>query len=189
MEQRTPEWHNFRKTRLTASRLGDVLADEKTRRYQDYLQDRIDMLNGAPHFQDDKPWFEHGKAWEPEARGRYEWDKGVDVEVPGAIVHPEYDFISCSPDGVIPDAIGMIEIKSHKSYKQFAAAEKKFPTQHKPQVQGSLWIIDCAWCDFISFFKNGETTLIHVRRIEPDVEYFKRLEKACLEFWDKVKKG
>ncbi len=192
MKQRSSEWDNFRACRITASRFGDVLARPDTKRYQEYLQDRIDMLNGSPYFNDDKPWFSHGKAWEAEARGTYEWKRNVDVVVPGAIAHPDYDFISCSADGVIPDAllpIGMTEIKCHKSYNQFLSSEKRFPSKDKPQVQGSLWILDCKWCDFISFFKNDETTLIHIRRIEPDPEYFKRIEAACLAFWAKIQDG
>ena len=180
MEQGSSEWYKFRSVRLTASRFGDVLARSNTKRYQGYFEDRIDMLLGAPYFQDEKPWFAHGKAWEPLARGLYEWKTGLDVPPYGAIAHPDYDFISCSPDGK------RVEFKSHKSYKQFTASEKKFPTNHKPQVQGTLWITKWEWIDFVSFFKNDETTLIHIRRIEPDLKYFKRLETACLKMWSEI---
>lgn len=184
MIQGSEEWDKYRSVRLTASKFGDVLARPDTKRYQEYRQDRIDMLLGAPYFNDEKPWFAHGKAWEAEGRGTYEWKTGVDVAIDGVVTHPKYDFISCSPDGSPPG--GKIEIKSHKVYKQFLAAETKFPANHKPQVQGTLWITGANWLDFVSFYKNDETTLIHIRRIVPDYDYFKRLETACLKMWDEI---
>lgn len=194
MQQRTEEWHSARREMITASRFGDVLARPDTKRYQEYLEETIFKIKGVPDFDDDeKPWFEHGIRLEPEARGRYEWESDVEVEEVGFIVHPKYDFIGCSPDFFSPPDGGG-EIKSHVSLKAFLAAESRpvgsgVPPEHKPQVQGSLWITGRKWWDYVSYYSNNGKSMIHIRRVVPDLPYIARLEAACLEFWDKVRGG
>jgi len=182
MEQRTEQWHKERAVRITASRFGDVLARPDTKRYRYYMQDIIESLQGFPKIEKYTPWFEHGIEMEDEARGMYEWEKDVDVEKVGLIIHPKYPFISCSPDGKVGE--GGLEIKSRKSYKQHQESERVgLPSVNKPQVQGCLWITKWKWWDFVSYYRNCETRLIHIYRVYPDLKYHKRLEQACLKFW------
>lgn len=191
MEQRSNEWHNRRRGMLTASRFCDIMAKPDTQRYQGYLEETINNIIGVPDFDDDdKPWFEHGIRLEPDARGRYEWEMGVDAVDVGFIVHPKYNFIGCSPDMFVGDNGGG-EIKSHVSLSGFLETEsrpidKGIPPKHRPQVQGSLWISGRNWWDFISYYSNNGKTMIHIRRCVPDLPYIKKLESACLKFWDKV---
>ena len=187
MEQRDEQWHSERAVRITASRFGDVLANPNTKRYRYYMDDIIDALHGFKKFPKETPWFDHGTAWEAEARGEYAWKMDCDVDVPALIVHPKYDFISYSPDGHIGTE-GGLEIKCHKSLKEFRKSEKGMPSNHKPQVQGSLWISGYEQCDFVSYYRNfdGTKRLIHIHPVEPDLKYHKRLESACLDFWAKV---
>lgn len=197
MIQNSPEWFEARRNRITASRFGDVLASPTTKRYQNYQQEIVDNIMGIPDFgEDSKPWFKHGAEMEPEARRQYEWymtTRGDDVEVKemAIIVHPEYDFISCSPDGVIESYKG-IEIKSRVSHKEHLKSVKAgLPSQYKPQVMGSLWISGFDEWDFISFFKDPDERIeqdLSVTTVLPDLEYFKRLEAACLNFWEEIQK-
>ena len=191
MRQRSDEWYQARLHRITASRMGDVLAAPSTKRYQNYMNEIVDAFIGVPDFENDidKPWFYHGIAWEDEARGRYEWIQGCDVAQVGIIVHPKYDYISCSPDGLVGND-GGIEIKCRKSLKSHLSAVRKgLPPEHKPQVQASLWITGRKWWDFISYYKNKETgtTNIHIYNVLPDDEYIKKLEKRCIEFWQQTR--
>ena len=187
--QNSKEWRENRRVRITASRFGDVLAKPTTKRYSQYSEDIKNAMIGVPDFDDeDKPWFAHGKEWEDEARGRYEWEKNIDVVQVDSIVHPSFEFISCSPDGLI-SSTGGLEIKCRKSLQQHLKTERSgIDTIYKPQVQGCLWITGYKWWDFVSFYKNilTQKTMFHVFRVEPDFEYFKRLEVACLEFWEKI---
>jgi len=188
MKQQSQEWSDFRNARITASQFVNVLARPTSKRYRYYMENIIESLLGFPKLESDAPWFEHGKEWEAEARGLYEWEKDVDVEQAGIIVHPKYDFISMSPDGLVGKN-GGIEIKCHKSLRQYIESQRKgLPTQHIPQVQGSLWITGRKWWDFVSYYKDSSETkrLIHVHRVEPDKKYHKRLESACLDFWGKI---
>lgn len=190
MKQGSDEWFSARRCRITASRMGDVLANPNTKRYRNYQEDIIDEIMGVPDFRDtDQPWFQHGKDWEPEARGLYEWETGFEVEEVGVEVHPDYDFISCSPDGEISKD-GGLEIKSHKSLVEHKKSIRVgIPSKHKPQVQSSLWITGRKWWDFVSFYKNTSIGKrdIYIYRVTPDSKYIKRIEKACLKFWDEIK--
>ena len=188
MEQRTEKWHDFRNVRITASRFGDVLAKPTTKRYRYYMDDIVDALNGFKKFPKDTPWFDHGKEWEDEARGLYEWEQNVTVDQIGVIVHPNFEFVSCSPDGQIGDSVGL-EIKCHKSLQEYLKSVRMgIPSQHRPQVQGYLWITGREFCDFVSYYRNfeGTTRLINTHPVYPDLKYHKRLEVACLDFWGKI---
>ncbi len=200
MIQGSDEWFAARAGKITASRLGDVLANPKTKRYKNYLQEIVDDLLGIPSFGDnDKPWFEHGKRLEPIARKRYEWEcfrSGSDIEVTEIpiIVHPKYNYISCSPDGIIDMQDGIndygLEIKCRVSNKAHQASIKAgLPSNYKPQVQGCLWVTGCKRWDFVSYFEDPDgiiETDINITVVEPDLEYHQKLETACLSFWEDV---
>jgi len=182
------EYAKKRHWRLTASNFPCILAKPETKRYKGYMEDIVEHINGVPEFQDEKPWFWHGKEWEDEAIDFYEWRMQRDVERfggsnPKLFVHPRHEFIGCSPD--FKDQDGGGEIKCHKSLKQFLIAEKAgIPTQHIPQVQGTMWILNASWWNYVSYFKKNK--LIHIYCVYPDLKYHKKLEKACLDFWAKI---
>ncbi len=188
MKQRTPEWYDFRRGKITASRFGDVLADPKTKRYREYLEEVVDGLTGVPRFEDDKPWFRHGVENEDAARGMYEWKTDTEVELVGSVVHPEYDFISCSPDG--QTSLCGIEIKCRSSFKSHVSSIKKgILSSDIPQVQGCLWITGLDYWEYISYYKNPhilESPSINIHAVLPDEEYHERLEAACISFWEEV---
>ena len=202
MKQRSPEWYAKRGPRITASRLGDVIADPATVRYQGYLQSIVDKIMGYPNF-DDKytRWADHGIAWEDEAIADWEFrkfteypDKKIRADKVGFITHPIYDFIGCSPDGKTwgdPRGKGGLEAKCHKSIEQWELFRDQMPAIHIPQVQGQLWITGWGFIDFISFFKSIRTgrTKTTVHTIYPDLDYHAMLEKRCLAMWDDVQRA
>lgn len=199
MQQRSEAWFAERAGNITASRLGDVIADPKTKRFQTYLNQLVVECSGAPPMDDEfKPWFQHGPVLEPIARDRYEFEcllKGDDtpVEEIGLIYHPKYNFISCSPDGVKQPKKGL-EIKSSISHTSFLktasmVAKNKLPAVYRPQVQGCLWITGFDSWDFVAFFRDPDEMLddeIAIMTVEPDLKYHKMLEEKCLAFWELV---
>lgn len=183
-------WHDARKERITGSRFGDVLAAPTTKRYKNYMNEIIDSILGVPNFDDDdKPWFWHGKAWEAEAVGEYEWKTGNDVIRDFFIVHPIYKFIGCSPDGYVSLKKINIEIKSHKGIPDDLQPRTKLPSNHRPQVQGQLWCCPKREIThFVDFYKDEITskTDMTILRVLPDPEYHKKLESACVNFWAEI---
>jgi len=186
MKQRTEEWHEVRSGRITASRFGDVLARPSSKRYRYYMDDLVESLQGFPRIEKYTPWFDHGNELEDRGKGLYEWMHNVEIKDFSFIHHPKYFFIGCSPDGLIGE-YGGIELKSRLSYKEHQRSERLgLPSEHKPQVQGSLWITGREWWDFVSYYHNHGKRLLFSFRVYPDLEYHKRLEYACLDFWNKA---
>ena len=185
------QWKKDRSVRITASRFGDVLARPSTKRYRYYMEDLIDALNGHKKVPRTTPWFDHGREMEAEAVLFYEWQMQKEVEKfgcdnPKSFVHPKYDFISCSPD-VKEDPDGGAEFKCHTSYTEFKKARNSgMPSRVKPQVQGTLWIMEKKWWNYVSYYRNGEKRLIHIHCVYPDLDYHKMLEEKCLNFWEKI---
>lgn len=194
MKQNTKEWNKKRSTHLTASRFGDIMANPKTKRYQNYMLEKINELSGAPYMNDDAPWFRHGKELEPLARDRYDFEMSLkgqsEIEQVFFVTHKEFDFIGCSPDGEIKALNKGIEIKSSISHSAYLKNIKKgIPSVHKPQVQGQMWICGYDSIDFICFFKDLDGRLpdeINIVNVLPDIEYHKLLEEKCVKFWEEI---
>ena len=194
--QGSKEWHDERSCRLTTSRFGDIIANPNTKRYKNYQLEKVNELFGAPHMEDNAPWFNHGKELEPFAIDRYDFEMAVkhnqsEVEKVGFVVHPEYDFIGSSSDGKIGDLKG-IEVKSSIVYTAYEKNIKKgIPSNHKPQVQGEIWVNGYESVDFVCFFRDPDGILpdeIHIENILPDLEYHEMLERKCLKFWEEIQK-
>ena len=171
------------------------MSHSNTLGYRRYLRNLVDSLRGTPTFlgdEDDVPeHFAHGREWEAEARGRYEFQRDVDVVIPGLLIHSTFPHIGCSPDGLIGND-GGLEIKCHKSIKEFlnVSRSRKVPSQYVAQVQGCLWVTGRSWWDFVSFFKNddAEVVLIEIVRVTPDPWFHAKLERACERFWANANK-
>lgn len=192
MKQQTNEWYEARRGKLTASRFGDVVAKPSSKRHLQLVTDVVNEIIGVPCLleDDDQPWFLHGRTYEAEARGTYEFERDVDVEEAGFILHPKYDFIGASPDGLVGKD-GCIEIKSRKSMRAYlASVAAGVEPIHIPQIQGNIWINEREWCDYISYFRNPHTMdfRMHVHRVYRDDRYIERLEMACLSTWEEVQK-
>jgi len=195
MIQGSEQWHKKRSCHITASRFGDVMANPKTKRYKNYMLEKVNELSGAPYMSDDAPWFKHGKVLEPFARERYDFEMSLqgqsEVEQVFFFTHSEYDYIGCSPDGKIGDLKG-IEIKCSESHSAYLKnAKETMPAKFKPQVQGQIWICNYDSVDFITFFRDPDERLkdeINIVNVKPDLEYIKKLEKRCVQFWAEVQK-
>ena len=188
-EQRSPEWYAARNRRITASRFHVVLGKHTSAGYRNYLRDVAEAIRGVPSFDDiaePKPWFAHGVEWEQQARAQYEFHRGIDVAVPGLIVHPEIPYVAGSPDGLVGED-GGIDIKCHKSLGEYqkCVGELVLPSRHIAQVQGYLWITGRKWWDLVDFYRDdsGDDIRMYIVSAERDERYHDTLRQACAEFW------
>lgn len=98
------------------------------------------------------------------------------------IHHPKYDFIGCSPDGLI-DENGGLEIKSPKSPRVHIERflDKLIPDEYIPQVQGCMWVTGREWWDFASFDpRMPPSHQILIIRAHRDEKFIANLEKEVL---------
>lgn len=184
--QGTQEWLAARVGRVTASRAKDVLAAIKSGEAaarRDYrVQLVCERLTGQP--QDDtfvSDDMRHGTELEPAARTAYEAQTGQWVDQVGFLAHTEL-LAGGSPDGVIGDYEGLLEIKcprpaNHLRYlREFGA-----PKEHVAQITHLLWLTGAAWLDFVSYCPALPAHLaLVVRRVERD-------EKAIADYDQKVR--
>lgn len=127
---------------------------------------------------------------EPLAVDAYEREKVVDVAARNPqirIYHPEYDFISGEPDGLVGDD-GMIEVKSPNEANHFKnLVNGEQIAQYMYQIQGYMWLAERDWCDFVSFNPNyPEKYQISINRVVRDDDIITELSQRCVEFWHEL---
>ena len=119
-----------------------------------------------------------GMDHEDTARRWYSRNRGCQVDQIGFMVHPEYDFVGVSPDGLVAHD-GLIEIKcpQAKGFRQVMDT-RQMPPRYRWQVQGQLWVCDRQWLDFVCFYPPGQGIAIRVHRSTGD---FDALATRCVE--------
>ena len=144
-EQRSPEWYEMRKDKLTASSLASAIG-------HDHFQSRDELLLSKI---EDKPYeanpiTEWGVKYEDVAIAFYEELYNVKILDFGMIPHPTFAAFGASPDGICDDTgndeyVGrMVEIKCPPKRK----FTKTVPPHYLMQVQGQLEVCDLDECDF-----------------------------------------
>ena len=193
IEQRTDEWFAQRLGKVTASRVGDVIAKTKTgpsaSRDNYATQLVLERLTNAKGEFFTNAAMQWGTETEPMARQAYELKRGVFVDEVGFIDHPTIDMSGASPDGLV-DKTGLVEIKcpESKTHMEYLMSGKP-PSKYIPQM---MWQMACTgreWCDFVSFDPRFPTNLqILVVKVEYDPTYVKMLELEITQFLDEVSK-
>lgn len=181
--QGSEAWLLARCGRVTASCFSDVLAKGQGKMRATYLRRVLaERLTGQPIETYRNAHMDRGQEQEPRAREAYEVETGELIEVPEFIPHPEI-MAGCSPDGLI-GTDGGGEFKCVIPTVQVDTLLRgTMPPEHKPQVQGNLWITGRAWWDFASFCPDmPEHLQLCVYRQYPDAEYIKTLEAEVRKF-------
>jgi putative phage-type endonuclease len=200
MEQRTEEWHLARLGKVTASRVGDVLAKiksgESASRKNYKMELVVQRLTGQPGESFTNAAMEWGTATEPQARMAYEAHTGLFVEEKGFIDHPTIEGFGCSPDGVVNIINdvgilvedGLIEIKCPNTATHIETVlENKAPNKYIPQMQCQMAVTGAKWCDFVSFDPRvPEDLQLLVVRVERDQEYIDSMEAEVKQFLSEV---
>ena len=190
IEQGTPEWHQLRLGKVTASRVSDVMAKIKTGESASRKNYRAELvvqrLTGLPSESFTNAAMEWGTATEPMARIAYSIAKEVLVEQVGFIEHPTIAMFGCSPDGLVHD--GMIEIKCPNSATHIEyLTDNKAPAKYINQMQCQMAVTGRKWCDFVSFDPRlPEDLQLFVVRVERDQKYIDSMEVEVVEFLTEV---
>lgn len=180
-EQGSAEWYLARLGLPTASRFSDVLskgkgAGESLTRARYLRTLAAERITGAPGEEFTTPAMERGKAMEAEARRFYAFMHDAEPELVGFIRNGDK---GCSPDALL-DAEGMLEIKTKRGDILIdVLLRDELPPEHKAQVQGSLWVAERGWLDFVAFWPGLP---LFVKRCYRDENYIKILATAVEQF-------
>ena len=190
VEQGTPEWHELRRGKVTASRVADILAKTKTgpsASRQNYLIElalqRVTKTIQPSYTNDAMAW---GTATEPQARVAYEVATNNFVDQVAFIDHPTIEGFGCSPDGIVGE--GLIEIKCPNSathWEYFKAKEP--PKKYFIQMQAQMAVTGAKWCDFVSFDpRMPERSQLLIVNVPRDAEFILYMEAEIKQFLREV---
>jgi len=191
IEQGTPEWHELRRGKVTASRVADILAKTKTgasASRQNYLIElALQRTTKAIEPSYTNAAMEWGTATEPQARVAYEVNTNNFVDQVPFIDHPTIEGFGCSPDGLV-GADGLLEIKCPNSathWEYYKAKEP--PKKYFIQMQAQMAVTGAKWCDFVSFDpRMPERSQILIVNVPKDPEFIVFMEAEIKIFLDEV---
>ena len=173
IDQRTDEWFEIRKKRLTASHAQAIAAAAAG------LETYTTKVVAECFSDEDNPYtndyMDNGTEREDEAILVYEFEKELKVDSIGFITYGDY--AGGSPDGLVGKD-GMIEIKRRKNtIFTGIVLTNKIDSGTVWQMQMNLLISGRKWCDFIAYNETFSNPL-YVKRILADEKAFEKLEKG-----------
>lgn len=186
-EQGSPEWWACRLGIPTASEFSTVMAKGKdgkkdgstSRTRMKYMRRLVgERITGEAVESYTNADMERGKEMEAQARDFYAFMHDAAPQRVGFIRNGE---MGCSPDSLL-GADGGLEIKTAIPEIQIDRLERNdLPPEHKAQVQGSLWVAEREWWDFISYWPRLP---LFVMRVYRDEAYIREIEREVSAFLD-----
>jgi len=172
MEQRTEEWFEIRKFRLTASgKKAKTIATASSGLKSLVFRSLAEGFSSAEPEQITSKDIERGVRLEPIAKKLYELETGQKVEEIGFVSSGE--FLGFSPDGFVGED-GMIEIKAPND-ERFLSLMIEPDKDHIHQIQMGLLISGRKWCDYVLYNENFPHKL-NIQRIERDEKIIEKLQ-------------
>lgn len=183
--QRTPQWHDARKKRVTASIFAQAAGYSTYKTRMQLLREMAGVARPADFAYFQKQCMMHGTILEPFIRDWYENTYKKVVEERGLVIPKWCTRIGVSVDGYLPKWNGIIEIKCPVTmypelvdYSHRIKNGEKFPPfyrdhikpDHYAQMQGGMAILDCEFCDYIVYV--DRTKDVCVTRIPRDRAYW-----------------
>lgn len=177
LEQDTELWRLARCGIPTASMFHCVLAkgEGKTRRAYLYRL-AAETVTGEPMETFTSAAMERGKVMEQEARDLYSFATETALNRIGFIRNGDK---GCSPDSLIGEK-GALEIKTQRGDLLVDTLLKDdFPSEHKAQCQGVLWVAEREWIDIAIYWPKMP---LFVKRAYRDDGYIANLAGAVAAF-------
>ena len=177
VEQNSEAWMEARRGLPTASEFSSILAkgEGKTRRSY-MLRLAGEILTGKPTEPFETADMVRGHEMEPEARNLYSFMTDAEPQLVGFVRNGKK---GCSPDALI-GSDGLLEIKTKKPALLIDVLLKgEFPSEHKAQCQGALWVTEREWIDLAVYWPGLP---LFITRATRDETYIKALSNAVDAF-------
>jgi putative phage-type endonuclease len=192
LEQRSEEWFAQRRGKVTASRIGDILATIRNGNWaasrKNYAAQLVtERLTGKDPEPFTNEYIEWGIEQETPAREAYEKATGSAVTEVGFVDHPTIGMAGASPDGLVNED-GLLEIKCPTTATHIATLlDGDFNEKYRLQM---MWQMACTgrkWCDFVSFDPRlPENMQLFIKRFEADAEEIAYIEQEVRRFLREV---
>ena len=184
MEQKSDEWFEVRKGRMTASHAQAIGNCGKG--LDSYIYELMgDFYSCADAERYSNEHMERGNELEEQARIMYEMGSHLKVYEVGFIEVGLYS--GCSPDGLVSE-VGGIEIKcvsDTNHMKMISKGVKAIESKYLWQIQMCLLLSGREWWDYVSYNPNFKKSLV-VHRILPDPKKFEGLRAGLQMGGEKI---
>lgn len=193
LEQGSEEWHEVRCGKMTASHANTIRANGKGLEKYAY-QKALDIFSTEREERFENSHTRRGNETEPVAAQAYCDLTGNTVYEVGFV--EVNDYVGTSPDRVINEENGLVEIKcpAREGYGQ-ALEGAPIKNEYKDQMEAQMWSMDRDFVDFVQYNSSFPLPII-VRRYysEPDrraslLAGLERGEKLIKEHLKQLKKG
>lgn len=192
MEQRTDEWFAARLGKVTASRIGDIMAKTESgysAARKNYMAQLLcERLTGMREDTFVSAAMQRGTDLEAKARATYILTNGDLVEEIGFVEHPNIEMSGASPDGLVNDD-GLIEIKCPNTATHLEFIRTKKPkSEYILQMQWQMACTGRSWCDFVSYDDRlPEKFAFYSIRLKRDDDLIKEIEDEVQKFLDELR--
>lgn len=176
--QGSPEWHAWRKYKLTATSAG-ILMDHNP------WESPLDLFNsiwGITPPKEKTAAMQRGNDLEDEARQLFIKHTGIDM-IPICVEHDEMPWFAASLDGWSKEKKAVLEIKCPNEMNHSAYLEGHIPYHYFDQMQWQLFITGGEKAYFMTYRPEHETTF-GIQEILPNQEYIDNIIKAAIYFYD-----
>lgn len=154
-EQRSKEWFQKRKGKITGSAVGAILGLNPYTKKEDVLRRMVREYHGYPSEFTGNIATDYGTNNESNAIGSFELNYDLSVTETGFHVHPVYDWLGASPDGLVGDS-SIIEIKCPFSRRKDALFKSIDEQPHYyAQVQIELYCTERKSAFFLQWSPYG----------------------------------
>lgn len=187
VEQNTEEWHALRLGLVTASNFSKVLASGKdggdSKGRAKYMRQLAgERLTGVPAETFSNAAMSRGHEMEPDARAHFEFTQGCTLRPIGFAKRSlsRGRFVGCSPDSLLEGG-GVFENKTMQPDLLIELLDSgRFPTEHRAQCQGALWVTGEAVCHLQVYYRGMPVAAQF--KIERDDVYIRELADAVEVF-------
>lgn len=189
VSQRTPEWQEQRKLRITGSRVGAILGLSPWQKPKDVMREMVRQYHGAPSEFVGGPHIDHGVNNEQRALLCFMRESGLNVEECGFFAYG--DRMGASPDGLTSDG-GVLELKVPYSLRNGGEFKPLAEQPHyAAQVQMEMLAAGRDHAYFAQYIAPKGDPLAHdyvpeqisIERIEKNPEWIDEVLPALNEFY------
>lgn len=155
IEQRSKEWFEQRKGRITGSAIGAILGVSPFTKPKDVMRRMVRDANGYKSEFVGNIATDFGTTNEPVAMLDFMLETGMSVEETGFHVHPEYEWLGASPDGFVGDD-AVIEIKcpfGKRDSDEFVSIDEQM--HYMAQIQYEMFCTGRKKCYFFQWSHKG----------------------------------
>lgn len=175
-DQGTDEWHQARAGRISASCMERIISPTgmQSKQADKYMQVlAAETLTGRSSEGFTSSAMQRGKDMEAEAADYYAMLKGVELKKIG-YCHTDDGLIGCSPDRLIVDSEGLLEIKvpNPDTVVEYVMNDK-LVQEYTPQLQAQLYVTGCKWVDIMPYLPGSRKQLI--KRVHRDGDFIAQM--------------